>query len=237
MRYEDESTCEFSEETKENVSQRFKYPGCRDTPSQSDVAIPPLLITVCSLCLDLACYTWPNVEFCFVFNTTLIINWIFIIIFLLWAIVTCCSGFKYPQKLVSSCYICPVALRSPGCNDTSQASWNHGPHPRPGGPPDLPSAGERLHPDVALPAVPPLPALRPPHGTHVRGLPGSLLPEVGFQGSGPQRGHSGAPQVHWDVLLSQGPRLHASQQWMLKANSPDVDSCRPYSEVEPLWHR
>lgn len=110
-----------------------------------------------------------------------------------------------------------LRLCGPGRPDSSQTSWLHRPRPRPGRAPDLPAAGKRLHPDVALPAVPALLALRAPRCAHVRGLPGALLPEVRFPRSGPQWDHRGAPDLHRDVLPGQGTRLHAAQQWVLNA--------------------
>jgi len=97
----------------------------------------------------------------------------------------------------------------------SQATWLHGAHPCAGGASHLPPAGQGPHPDVALPELPALPALRAPHPAHVRGLPGALLPEVRLRCAGPQRHHGGAPHLHRDDVPCQGTRLHAPEQQLL----------------------
>lgn len=121
--------------------------------------------------------------------------------------------------LFLTCFSLLFSIFPPGCADPAQASRPHRPHPRAGCAPNFPPAGQRLHPDVALPAVPALPPLRPPRRAHVRGLPGSLLPEVGLQGTGPQSDHSGTPDLRGNGLPGQRSRLHAAEQRLLRAES------------------
>lgn len=64
---------------------------------------------------------------------------------------------------------------SPGRADHSQTPRLHRPHPRSGRAPHVPAAGQRAHPDVALPAVPALSAQRASGGANVRGFPHTLL--------------------------------------------------------------
>ena len=112
---------------------------------------------------------------------------------------------------------------APGRADSPQAPRLHRPHPRPRCPPHLQAAGQRSHPDVALPAVPPLPAQCAPSGADVRGLPHPLLPQVRLQGAGPLRHHRGQHDLHGDVVPHQRPRVHEAQQWgdPFPAASPD----------------
>lgn len=109
------------------------------------------------------------------------------------------------------CSILFLSICPPGCTDPPQASRPHRPHPRTGCAPNLPPAGQRLHSDVALPAVPALPPLRSPRRAHVRGLPGSLLPEVGLQGTGPKPDYSGTPDLRGNGLPCQRSRLYAAE--------------------------
>lgn len=74
---------------------------------------------------------------------------------------------------------------SAGGHDPTRARHPHRAHPRAVGAPPLPAAGQRLHPAVALPAVPALHAGPAARAAHLRGLPGALLPQGRLQGEGP----------------------------------------------------
>lgn len=103
-------------------------------------------------------------------------------------------------------------LFPPGRADHPQTPRLHRPHPRTGRAPHVPAAGQRAHPDVALPTVPPLSAQRSPSGAHVRGLPHPLLLQVGLQGARALRHHRGSFDLYRDVVPHQRTRLHAAQQ-------------------------
>lgn len=68
-----------------------------------------------------------------------------------------------------------------GGHDPSHPRHPDGAHPRAVGAPRLPPAGQRLHPAVALPAVPALFAGPVPCLAHLRGIPGALLPQGRLQ--------------------------------------------------------
>ncbi|CAG12207.1 unnamed protein product [Tetraodon nigroviridis] len=72
-----------------------------------------------------------------------------------------------------------------GGHDPSRPRHPDCAHPRVVSAPPLPPAGQRLHPAVALPAVPPLYTGLPPCPAHLRGLPGALLPQGRLPGEGP----------------------------------------------------
>lgn len=73
------------------------------------------------------------------------------------------------------------SLLCPGGHDPARPGHPDRAHPRVVSAPPLPPAGQRLHPAVALPAVPALYAGPPPRPAHLRGLPGALLPQGRLQ--------------------------------------------------------
>lgn len=109
---------------------------------------------------------------------------------------------------------------SAGGHDSARPGHPHGAHPRAVRPPPLSPAGQRLHPAVALPAVPALRARAPPGPADMRGLPGALLPQGRLQGEGAvgdlrvqhavpgdgvHAGRAGVRQAEQRLLVPSGP--------------------------------
>lgn len=95
------------------------------------------------------------------------------------------------EKTVNSDLICIEViinkvskLHPPGGHDSARSRHSHRPHPRAVRAPPLQTAGEGLHPFVALLAVPALRARSPPGCADLRGLPGAFLPQGRLQAKG-----------------------------------------------------
>lgn len=119
------------------------------------------------------------------------------------------------------------ALCPPGSHDSACPRHPYCAHPCALRAPPLPPAGQRLHPAVALPAVPALHAGPAPSSAHLRGLPGAFLPQGRLQGEREVCHLSVEHAVPRDGVHAGGAGVRQEEQWLLVPSAPAAPTLTP----------